>query len=117
MTRIGLATALFDIAGDMWLDILPANSQTDYVSRRVSRTATLDGLSSIVDNGFTASDATFNIKWMPETRAEHEQLLTLVKNHSSINITTQYGYFNGVIDNVTGVNPVSIHFLVREQLA
>jgi hypothetical protein len=115
--NIAITTTLYDINGAMDLDIIPSNNQADYVSRRVSRTATLDGLSSIVDNGFTASDATFNIKWQPEDKDEHNQLLDIAKNHSSVNVITEDGFFNGVIDYVTGFSPVSIHFLVREQLA
>ena len=58
MATIALDSAPFDPQGSILLECLPS-SQLSAGTRRITRTATLDGNSSIVDNGYTASDNNF----------------------------------------------------------
>lgn len=92
------------------------NSDFTVTSRRVSRTATLDGGALIVDNGYTASDATFTISVPQITFEARLSLLETIKNHSYLVISCKAGCFLGVVEKVDEANGFKIRFLVSEQL-
>lgn len=113
--KISIASALFDPFGHLLIDIEPAGSNLDYLSRRVSRSATLDGGAYIVDNGYTASDATFTIVFKPLSEADRATLERLTTLHSEIIIATDRGCFLGHIEAYRE-QPQSLRFLVKQQL-
>ena len=52
--RVAFESTVFDPVGSIGLDALPG-SDLSASTRRVTRTATLDGNAVIIDNGYTAS--------------------------------------------------------------
>lgn len=117
MKLISIASKLFDYSGHFLFQIDPAASQLSDISRRVSRTATLDGGALIVDNGYTASDATFNIIPADLTAELRSGLRRLVQLHSEIIICTADGAFLGAISSIDEFKDFKIIFLIKTKLS
>lgn len=114
---VSICPYLYDPAGGLLLEALP-DSRIDHVSRRVTRTATLDGNAALVDGGYTAADAEFEIR-ARVTRATETRLQQIVRTHPLVTVATRYGVFLGVIDRLTydaGAGSVQARFLVSRQL-
>jgi len=113
---VSLCALLYDYAGDFILNLDMQKSDLSVMVRRVSRTATLDGGAMIVDNGYTASDATF--KLVPQAATQSEALKNaiyqLVKLHSSLTLSTPDGCYLGAISAVN--DDMQITFLVKTEL-
>jgi len=112
---VSFCSALFDYVGDHLLDIDMNNSNLSALSRRVSRTATLDGGALIVDNGYAASDATFVLSVANITPEQHAALSATIKRHSQLTLSCIAGCFTGVVDNVDESQGFKIRFLVKSQ--
>ena len=78
MPLVALEAAVFDPWGAVLLDASP-DSTLDTHTRRVTRTATLDGHSVIIDHGYTAADATLAIRAVldPATAAALVRLMRI----------------------------------------
>lgn len=113
--HISISSALFDIAGYITAEIDRAGSRLDYLSRRISRSATLDGGAYVVDNGYTAADADFTIVFRPLSPADRATIERLTTLHSELIISTDRGCFLGHIDNFRETPP-TMRFLVKRQL-
>lgn len=113
--KISLSSSLFDPLGHLIADIDRTNSRLDYLSRRISRSATLDGGAYVVDNGYTASDADFTIVFKPLSPAQRATIERLTTLHSELIISTDRGCFLGHIDNFRETPP-TLRFLVKKQL-
>jgi len=112
---ISICSYLFDYAGD-FLVIAEPDSDFSHVSRRVSRSATLDGGCIIVDNGYTPSDATLTIVISQIADATRLDLLQMIKTHSAITVAYQNNIFLGVVEKVVDTNQIKINFLVKSIL-
>lgn len=114
---ISFCSYLFDYNGNYLIE--PDMNESDFsiASRRVSRTATLDGGALIVDNGYSPSDATFVIN-LPDIRfSQRVALLDMIKNHSLIVLSCKVGCFIGVVEKVDEANGLKIRFLVKSDMA
>lgn len=93
---IGISAKTFDLDGSKYLgltDIYFGDSGFRDVSRRSTRTATIDGGVSLYDTGYTAGDRTFLV--VTEATAANVDFFTrLTKNYSEILITTEEGALN-----------------------
>ncbi len=114
--KISICSNLFDYNGAFLLDYDHSKSQLSFLSRRVSRTATLDGKATIVDNGYTASDATLIIALDNIDYLTKVALVTMIKIHSLITVSVNSDIFLGVVDTVQETDTFKIKFLVKEQL-
>lgn len=112
---ISICSALFDINGQFLVEP-DIDSDFSFVSRRVSRSATLDGGCVIVDNGYTASDATFTINLTNITELEKYGLLALAQVHNLITISVDKSIFSGAIERIDEQKGLKIRFLVKQQL-
>jgi len=113
---ISLCSALFDYAGDHLLDVDMSKSDFSFTSRRVSRSATLDGGALIVDNGYTPSDATFSLSLPDITLAQRAAVLKTIQTHSLITVSCRAGCFAGVVDKVDESGGFKINFLISRDL-
>ena len=114
---IGLSTITFDLNGSILLDAEP-NTTMQVYERRNSKNATLDGLSTISDMGFTASDNVFQVKCLDVTAEKIQQLIYLVKNYALLQYANADGVFVGALNTVRPqINPVEFIFQVKEQIA
>jgi len=113
---ISLCSHLFDYGGDHRIEVDIGKSDFSSVSRRVSRTATLDGGALIVDNGYSVSDATYILS-VPDLSAESRlALLATLQRHSLITLSCKTGCYLGVVEQVDESQGFKIRFLVKTQL-
>ncbi len=113
---VSICAALFDYAGDYLVNADVDDSEFSHIARRVSRTATLDGGAVIVDNGYTAGDATFLLVIRDIDDATRLGLMALVQRHSSITVSVKENIFSGVVEKLEDKDKMKIRFLVNEQL-
>jgi hypothetical protein len=116
--KIGIATLTYDTDGAR---VLSQDSATELRnnkgSRRVSRTATLDGGAAITDGGYSAADRTYIVK----TRDDDGTLATwaerIVKNYTTLMLSTRNGLFYGTPSRwwVDG-EFINIEILITEEI-
>jgi len=95
--RIGISTNVFDVNGAKAVSVAGETFETNNrESRRVTRTATLDGGASIYDTGFAASDNTINIVSATPDESIADFFSYLVKNYTSVNVSTPIGFYYAV---------------------
>lgn len=80
--QITLESTVFDPVGVISLEALPG-SDLSASTRRVTRTATLDGQAVIIDNGYTSADSNLAIE-AALTEAEAQQLHHLMQTYPEI---------------------------------
>lgn len=93
---IGLSAQTFDLNGAVYLhehDIELRSSSMNDISRRASRTPTIDGEASLYDAGYTDSDRTIKIS-IRRTSDSIETIKRLVQFYSLITVTTESGAFS-----------------------
>ena len=114
---VALSTITFDLSGHIVLDSDPDTTAQVY-ERRNSKNATLDGLSTISDMGYTASDNVFQIKCRDLSLDQLSQLVYLVKSYPLLYYANSDGLFLGAMNTLrVNVNPVEFVFQVKEQIA
>lgn len=112
-----ICSELFDYTGNHLFELDLENSDLPKTSRRVSRTATLDGGCVVVDNGFTVADNTFQLA-LPRTmdKADQDSLESTVQLHSSLSISVDGGIYSGVCESVTWGDKRKIKVLITGAL-
>lgn len=113
---ISICSQLFDYAGDFLVEALAADSDFSHIARRVSRSATLDGGAIIVDNGYSPSDATFNIVISDIDTSTRLSLMLMIQRHSTITVSVKENIFSGVVETLEDSDKMKIRFLVNKQL-
>ena len=115
--QITLESTVFDPVGVISLEALPG-SDLSASTRRVTRTATLDGNAVIIDNGYTSADSTLNVE-AALTEAEARRLHHLMQTYPEIIASTPDGCYLGVIDSVRQGRDgsIAISFLIRRALS
>jgi len=112
---MSICSYLFDYAGDYLVEA-EQDSTLSHISRRLSRSATLDGGCVIVDNGYTASDAAFTIIISDIDNDTRLGLLGMIQRHSLLVVAFGGNIFSGVVETVEDQNNMKIRFLVKAQL-
>ncbi len=112
---IGISTLTFDLNGFVVIRETSASLFPTLV-RRVARTATLDGLSSLSDSGYSDSDGIYVIKM--SDRVGVDKLISMIKLHPQVRLCSKEGCFVGVIKSlVIDRDPVEITFLIKEKVS
>lgn len=95
------------------------DSDIENTSRRVSRTATLDGGCLITDDGFSNADTTFNLASKdPLSEYDLAILRTLHQDHSLVVASLPTGVYKGVISRFKTVKGLaSLTILAKEKLS
>jgi hypothetical protein len=114
--QITLESTVFDPVVVISLEALPG-SDLSASTRRVTRTATLDGQAVIIDNGYTSADSTLAIE-AALTKAEAQRLHHLMQIYPEIIASTPDGCYLGVMDSVRqgGDGRLAISFLIQRTL-
>lgn len=114
---LGISPQTYSAGGGLLLEIRP-DSELETITRRVSRTATLDGNSSISDFGYSAADATLLIKLQNLGTADRLALEAMVKLHPLLVVSCRTGCYLGAVSSLnTGITPETITFLVKQKLS
>lgn len=117
---ISICARSFDLLGDFlftnyYIDV--SRGDVDAITRRVTRTKTLDGGVYINDNGYTASDKKVAVTIMHQTRENSLLLRDLVANHGEVTVSRNDEVLLCVPEsyNYNGGN-VQMKFLAKESL-
>lgn len=112
-----LNAPVFDLEGA----ILVPNPSPDGLTaftRRVSRSATLDGGAAVTDFGYSPADRTLNIEWRPRTAAEVENARRLVQAYGRLIVSFHEGCFLAAPDSFDFADgEVTINLLIERQLS
>jgi hypothetical protein len=86
-------------------------------TRRLSRTATLDGGAVITDSGWTDADRTLEFTAMRMPEETRENLWAMFRKESRVNLACPEGVFAGYLQRIriAGAN-IAISFMVHEKL-
>jgi hypothetical protein len=90
--RYVLSSTEFDPLCPVEIDAL-ASSERGETARRVTRVATLNGGAEFNDFGFTESDRTIRIRFVPESAAQEAAVIRLVQTYSRITVSGPDGLF------------------------
>jgi len=115
--NIAFAPRTYDPIGHVLINADRKGSSIGELSRRVSRTATLDGGCAIYDTGLSHADRTFTVAARVDAAAE-AALKRLQAYYSLIGIAMPDGYYQGVIERLQCVDGYcTIRILVKELLS
>ncbi len=117
--KIGISTPVFDVNG---AKAIPVTSDslisTDSGSRRVTRTATLDGGCAVYDTGFAACDATIFIESNRSDKTIGDWFAYIVKNYNSVDVSTPRGFFYATPEKWEIRNGLpTLTLMITEQIA
>lgn len=116
MAFVSICARVFDPDGSVLLDA-DARSELTGVSRRVSRTATLDGGVLVVDNGYAAGDQSLLVS-APVSRTADVNLQRMAALYPEITVSHFDGCFLGVIERYAAdQNTAKIRILIKEKLS
>lgn len=93
--RLALAAQVFDPGGHILLDAA-GDSSISEVSRRVSRTATLDGGVALNDTGCSAGDRQLDLLLDNLSAAASDTLAYLTRTYPLLTVSLREGCFSGV---------------------
>jgi hypothetical protein len=114
---IGIATLIFDVQGDIVFHNYKRQQGLRSLSRRLSRTATMDAEVQIEDNGLAQGDRNLNIVIESPTKAQADRLQYLIENYSDLRISTAEGVFLGVISTFRETaGKLYISIMIKERL-
>ena len=113
---VALESYVFDPLGSIVLNATP-DSELSASTRRVSRTATLDGNAALIDNGWTAADSTLTIE-AHLTAAEEATIQRLIRVYPEVVCSTDSGCYLGVIEFFRRVSSgrFVISFLIQRDM-
>ncbi|MEJ1390066.1 MAG: hypothetical protein RPU34_04100 [Candidatus Sedimenticola sp. (ex Thyasira tokunagai)] len=106
---VGIAAPYYDLDGALLLDERDVDLSTtrlEDVTRRVTRTATLDGGSFTTDLGYSDSDRDIIITLKSPSESRIATVHNLLKNYSMVFLSLSDGCFNAVLSEFkqTGSN-------------
>lgn len=117
--RVSICATTADTNGDLLIDV-SESSTFNYLARRVTRIATMDSGSVLIDNGFTPADGNIKLIIDPEKNSLslYQAIARLITNFSLLTITTVDGVFQGVIESIDNNKTIlTVNFLIVKQLA
>jgi hypothetical protein len=114
---ISITTIDYDYLGSIFLNQVNDTGRLIY-ERRIGKVATLDGLSSLSDFGFTSSDNVWTIKVANSKLKERNRLIYLIKSYPILRVANPDGVFIGAIQSLRlNMEPIEFIFTVKQQIA
>ena len=112
---MSIRTPLYDLNGFILFQEA-ANTSYPELSRRVTRTATLDGNSTINDMGYSDSDNSYIIRINNMPQSDILKLSTIIKTYALVYLSTREGVFYGAISSLNTANdPAEFTFLIKNR--
>jgi len=113
---IGISSVSYDPNGFVMLKE-DVNTSIPVFSRRVSKTATLDGNSVVSDLGYSASDGDFSVEVSNISKEEIDTLIYLIKTYSVLRLSSNIGSFEVSMSRLnTNSIPILIDFLIIKEI-
>lgn len=115
---ISIATREFDLLGSLLIsDRLGILVNRDTLTRRVSRSATLDGSAYINDGGLSHGDRSFQVQLTNPAQSIIDTIKYMIEFHSDFIFSKSDGVFTGVIEDLSDSGSrYVVSLLVREKL-
>lgn len=115
---ISITAINYSLTGEVLFDAAE-DSDIENTTRRVGRTATLDGGCLITDGGFSDADRTFKISSKsPLPDSQVAMLRTFHQDHSLVSVALPGGVYKGVIQQFRNANnAVSLNILCKEKIS
>lgn len=115
---IGISTPTFDSEGSILLRNIEQDNDLMERSRRVTRTATIDGGAEIEDMGMSHADRTFTIRARGLSKADFDKLALILESYPLINITTDEGAFKGAPEHISYGNDITnLRILIKQKIS
>lgn len=95
---ISLSSQVFDPNGNILLKYDPKSTDGDF-TRRVSRTATMDGGCTYDDLGFSWSDVDLNLQFENISEQQETRLSYLAKTYGVLTAVTKQGAFDALVES------------------
>lgn len=115
---IALAATQFDIDGAAILDRAKKSSRPFERSRRVNRTATLDGSAVFTDTGFSDADRTIVAVQNGISQALYDIIVNLFENYELIVICTTDGAFEGALSTLSiREGELTLNILIKQKIS
>lgn len=112
---VSISSLVFDPAGSVVIDADAADSDTETVARRLTRSPTLNGGVYHDDRGFADGDRTLIFKPVDLSLAAKDTLVYLVRTYALVSVATSEGVFTGSLSFKGGASPV-VQILIKEKL-
>jgi len=112
---IAISTPTYNLSGHIVINESP-DTLYPQLTRRVTRTATLDGKSSINDMGYSDSDGAYVVRLNDSSLKDN--LESLIKSYPLLYLSTIHGCFSGVIKTMDmSKNTPEFTFLIKERIS
>lgn len=109
---IALSTPTYDLDGELLLSPLMDDIEDRY-TRRVERTALLDGGSYVDDLGYSEGDRTLRFE-VPYTQATFDRLRYLLRQHGRAALAHEAGWYSGALTTLErAANIIRFEFLAE----
>jgi len=112
---IFISAITFDLQGTADIHAL-ANSDAGTMTRRTSRTATLDGGVAVNDFGYTDADRDMIVS-MKQTKSLDDTLRYIVRNYGQIHVSTPEGFYKAIPSYTARAGIGTLTLSITEQLA
>ena len=93
------------------------SSERGETARRINRVATLDGGAVFNDFGFTESDRTIRLQFVPTSAAHEAAVKRLVETYSRITVSCRDGMFLAAPERFTPGETCTLKLLVERKLS
>jgi hypothetical protein len=114
---IALAPQTFDVSGPTVIDRARLEDPEER-TRRVNRSATLDGGATVADMGYSDADRTFRVTVGRVTREESAAVAYLLENYGTLVVSTEVGIFLAAPEGMSSRGgTLTFNLLVTEKLA
>lgn len=115
---IGFSTVEYNLNGALMLEPRIENSDYRTVTRRLSRSQTLDGGVVLDDAGFSDGDRTMEFQFNDVSAEDVAALQAIAEDYPDIKVATEDGLFQGGLERVRVYNGVLyVRFLVSSKLS
>jgi len=90
---VTLSPTVFDVDGGVTIPLGPGSDLRTF-TRRIQRSATLDGGAVVVDNGYSPADRTFTIDLQKLTKEQFDRVAEMVRDYGELVAATSEGVFH-----------------------
>ena len=112
-----LSTPTYDPLGFVEIKTI-AGQEPGELTRRLTRSATLDGGAVVSDFGFSDGDRTIDVRWSPVSAADEANIGRLFESYAQVQIATPDGVFLAAPESYRrGAAESSLRLLVIEKLS
>ena len=123
MYGIGISTTIFDLAGHRYFsagELSPGNiAKNNVLTRRLSKTATLDGGSSIYDAGYAPADRSLSVKVARPDVSIMDYFKYILRTYGTIIVTTDEAAFSAAPESLgaDADGSITLSLLVIQKLS